>query len=324
MLTMVISVACGSSTNSAPGPLEGTQLVWEAWEQIDQSYAGRESLDLEAMVGATLQSLLELADAPAYPFLAEVGRLRGQPPSEVPPELTDVWRALVLYQDRWPDLDRAEVPKAAISGMLSGLGDPSTDYFTGEEYAEAQESLEESMKGSYLGIGASVVEQDGQVLLFPFTDEPADKAGVESGDALLEVGGQPVAGRSLQDIVDMVKGPPETEEGSKVLLLLKRDEEAEPLAIDVFRNTVELLSVDYQLLRGGIGYMRITLFRDNTASQVYSALEVFNRFKTLALILDLRANPGGSLEAAYGVAGHFLPPGTPFISQEEQGGLWRS
>ena len=117
MLTMVFSVACGSSTNLAPGPLKGTQLVWEVWEQIDQSYAGRESLDLGAMVGTTLQSLLGLADAPAYPFLAEVGRLRGQPPSEVPPELTDVWRALVLYQDRWPDLDRAEVVKAAKLGL---------------------------------------------------------------------------------------------------------------------------------------------------------------------------------------------------------------
>ena len=77
LLAMVISVACGSSTVSEdPGPHDENALVWEAWDQIDQSFAGREDLDVEAMVGSTLRSLLELADAPAYPFLAEVGRLR--------------------------------------------------------------------------------------------------------------------------------------------------------------------------------------------------------------------------------------------------------
>ena len=322
LLAMVISVACGSSTGSeeVPGPNDENALVWEAWGQIDQSYAGRQDLDLAALVGSTLHSLLELADAPAYPFLAEVGRLRGQPPSQVPPELTDVWRALVLQHDKWPEIDRAKVMEATISGMVRGLGDPSTAYFTAEVYHEARENLQDSVEGSYLGIGANVVEQDGQVLLFPFSDEPADKSGVQIGDALLEVDGQPVAGRSIQDIVDMVVGPPGTKAGSRVSLLLQRAQEPEPLAIYVIRNNVERFSMDYQLLRGGIGYIRITRFRENTGDLVYSALEQFNRFETLAMILDLRANPGGSLEAAYGVAGHFLPPGTLFISQEEQGG----
>jgi carboxyl-terminal processing protease len=83
---------------------------------------------------------------------------------------------------------------------------------------------------------------------------------------------------------------------------------------------VELRSIEYQLLPGGIGYIRIINFRENTANRIYAALEQFNRFETLALILDLRSNPGGSLGAAFGVAGHFLAPGSIFISQEEQGG----
>ena len=321
LLAIFISVACGSSTGSEkPGSDDENALLWEAWDQIDQSYAGRKDLDLETLVGSTLRSLLALADAPAYPFLAELGRMRGQPPPQVPPELTDVWRALALLQNKWPDIDQAEVLETAISGMVSGLGDPSTGYITSEVYPEAREGLEDSLRGSYLGIGANVVNRDGQVLLFPFPDEPADKAGVQSGDALLEVDGEPVAGLSLQDVVDMVAGPTGTEAGSRVSLLLNRDQEPEPLEIDVFRNNVQLLSIEYQLLPGGIGYMRIINFRENTGELVYSALEQFNRFETLALILDLRANPGGSLEAAFGVAGHFLPPGTLFISQEEQGG----
>ena len=320
LLALVFSVACGSSTGSEePGPNDGNALVWEAWDQIDQSYSGREDLDLETLEGNTLRSLLELADAPAYPFLAEVGRLRGQPPPQVPPELADVWRALVLHQKKWPEIDWAELMEATISGMVSGLEDPSTVYFTAEEFQVAREILEDRRKPSYLGIGATVVDQEGQVLLFPFPDEPADKAGVDSGDALLEVDGQPVAGLSVGDIVNMVAGPPGTEAGSKVSLLLQRDQEPEPLAIDVFRNDVEF-TIGRQLLPGGIGYMRINLFRDNTADRVYSALEEFNQIETLALIFDLRGNPGGSLEAARGVAGHFLPTGTLFISQQEQGG----
>ena len=321
LLALVFSAACGSSTGSEePGPNDGNALVWEAWDQIDQSYAGREDLDLEAMVGSTLRNLLELADAPAYPFLADVGHLRGQPPPQVPPELADVWRALVLHQNKWPEIDWAEVMKATISGMVSGLGDPSTVYFTAEGFPEARESLKDRQEPSYLGIGANVVDEDGRVLLFPFSDEPADKAGVQSGDALLEVDGRPVAGLSFQAIVEMVSGPPGTEAGSKVSLLLQRAQEPEPLAIDVFRNNVARFSINYQLLPGGIGYMRINLFRDNTADLVYSALEQFDQIETLALILDMRANPGGSLAAAFGVAGHFLPTGTLFISQQEQGG----
>ena len=321
LLALVFSVACGSS--DSPEETETRRdyaLVWEAWDQIDQSYAGRVDLDLEAVVGSTLASLLELADGAGYPFLTQVGRLRGQPPSQVPKELTDVWRALLLHQDRWPEIGQADVIEAAISGMVRGLEEPSTVYFTPQDYAQARESLEGSLEGTYLGIGASVAEEDGQVLLFPFTGGPADKAGVEDGDALVEVDGVPVAGLDLQEIVDMVAGLPGTEAGSKVSLLLERDEEPEALVIDVFRNEVELLSVDYQLLRGGIGYIRIISFRENTADRLYAALEEFNRFETLALIVDLRANPGGSLEAAHGVAGHFLPPGTLFISQQERGG----
>ena len=321
LLALVFSVACGSSAGSEdPGPHDEIAMVWEAWGQIDQAYAGREDMDLAAMVDSTLRSLLDLADAAAYPFIAEVGRLRGQPPPQVPLELTDVWRALVLHQGKWPEIDGAKVMRATISGMVRGLGDPSTEYFTAEDYTEARESLKDGVEGSYLGIGASVVDQDGQVLLFPFSGEPADKAGVQSGDALLEVDGQPVVGRSLQDVADMVTGASGTEAGSRVSLLLQRAEEPEPLTIEVFRNNVERFSIEFQLLPGGIGYLRIIRFRENTADRVYAALEEFNRFETLALILDLRANPGGSLEAAHRVAGHFLPPGSLFISQKKQGG----
>ena len=320
LLVLVLSLACGSSQPEAK-PADEIGLIWEAWDEIDGLYPDREGLDLDALVGSTLQSLLDLADAPPYPFLAQVGRLRGRPPVQVPAELTDVWRALALHRQRWPEIDGDRLVEAAISGMVDGLGDPSAGYFTADRYPEARKRLDLSLEGSYLGIGASVVSQDGRFLLSPNPEDPAAKAGVQDGDVLLAVEGEPAAGRRLQDIVEQVKGGPGTEEGSKVSLRVERAGEPEPLEFDVYRNQIELVSVRPQLLPGGIGYLRITQFRDNTGDQVFAALEQLKRFEILALILDLRSNPGGSMEAAYNSTGQFLPPGSLFITRQGQGGV---
>ena len=201
------------------------------------------------------------------------------------------------------------------------MGDPSAAFFTAEGYPEAKGILEESLEGSYLGIGARVVTEDDKFLLLPFRNDPADKAGILEGDVLLSVDGQPMAGMGLQQIVERVSGAPGTEAGTKVSLRVERDGEAEPLEIDIFRNDVEFVSVQYQLLPGGIGYMRVSEFLENTAEQVFEGLEAFKGIRVLALILDLRSNPGGSLEAAHKVTGQFLPPGDLFIAREMQGGL---
>ena len=105
-----------------------------------------------------------------------------------------------------------------------------------------------------------------------------------------------------------VKGP----EGTKVLLQLERLGEPDPLELEVFRGNIELDTVASQLVQGGIGYVRVVRFRDNTGDQVFEALERLKQFDMLALILDLRRNPGGSVEAAAEVAAQLLTPGGPF------------
>ena len=291
-------------------------MIWDVWEKIDGSYAGRGSLDPEAVASGALQHMLALAEAPAYPFLAEVGRLRGQVPPMVPEEMADVWRGLVLHQQRWPDIDRSELTSAAITGLIDGLGDQTAAFLNAETYPVAREAINESLEGSYLGIGAQVVAQDERVLLFPFQDSPAEKAGIQPGDSLLEVQGETTAGKSLEEVVEYVTGP----EGTKVALLVERADEPEPLEIEVFRGQIDLPSVARQLLPGGIGYIYVSQFRDNTGGQVYEALEELKLVDMLALILDLRSNPGGSEEAVSDVAGQFLPPGSLVLYQEDRNG----
>ena len=120
-----------------------------------------------------------------------------------------------------------------------------------------------------------------------------------------------MAEKSLQDVVDQVAGP----EGTKVKLRVERPGEPEPLELEVFRGPISLPSVSSQLVPGGIGYIYLSTIRDNTGEQVYEAWRN-ERFDILALILDLRSNPGGSEKAAADVVGQFLPPGSLFLYLE--------
>jgi len=259
---------------------------------------------------------LELLDITPYPFLTNIGRMRGQAPAHVPGEMLDLWRAVAIYQVSNPNFDPSTVAETAVGGMLAGLGDSSAVYLDATQYPQAKESLEGGIEGSYLGIGARVISQDGQIVLFPFADSPAESAGVLPGDIVSAVGGVSVLGQGVQEVVDQVAGP----KGTKVALELIREGESEPISLEVFRGDIELQSVASQLIPGGIAYVRISRFRDNTAEQVFSALEYLNRFDMLALVLDIRTNPGGSPAAAKETAGQFLPDGALFGYVEDENG----
>ena len=293
----------------------GWPLIWEAWRQIDASYAHRDTLELEPLIEGALDSLLELSESNAYPFLADVGRMRGQPPVGVPPGLGDIWRGLVLHQERWPQVSNASRTEAVITSMLATLDEPLASYFPAGRYPQASKNVEQSLAGTYHGIGAKVLRRDGNVILEPYEDSPADKAGIKEGDVLKAVDGRPVAGRSVDELIDLLAGL----KGTKAQLRVERAGEPSSMEIDVFRGTIHLPSVTRQLAPGGIGYIYIARFRDNTGEQFADALESLEGFDMLALILDLRSNRGGSLDSARQVAASLLPSGSLFLSTQEPG-----
>ena len=308
-LALLGVVACSGGGGSGSGDRAGDlALVWEAWDALQANYAAAGSLEQDALAGGAIGRIMELGGLEPYPFLTDLGRMRGQIPASVPQELTDVWRASLVYRQGSPDAEPEEVARILIQGLMDGVPGSGSGYLSAGQLPEARQRLERSLEGSYLGIGARVVAQEGRILLFPFGDSPAEKAGIEQGDALLAVDGAPVGGATPAEVGERVKGP----EGSKVRLRLERMGEAEPLELEVFRGNVELDTVASQLVQGGIGYIRVFRFRDNTGGQVFEALEQLNRFDMLALILDLRLNSGGSAEAAAEVAAQFLPSGGPF------------
>ena len=317
----LLAVACSSPGDTAPGetakPKDDLALVWEAWGRIQQNYPRADELDPDSVTAGAVGRLLRLSGAAPYPFLTDVGRMRGQTPSAVPVELGDIWRAAAMYRLDHPDFEQSILVEAVLDGILEGLGDPSSTFLNAEDYPRAKKDFDKRLEGSYLGIGTQVMPENGQIVLFPYPDTPAEKAGIEPGDILAAVDGLSVEGQTVRSVVDLVAGP----EGTKVKLRLLRAGEPDPVELDVFRGNVEIPTVINQLTPGGIGYLRIYRFQENTGDQTFAALESMNRFDLLALILDLRSNFGGSAEAASEVAGQFLPPGSLFRSVEDREGV---
>ena len=319
LVAILAIVACSESDDTQETPeisSDGLALVWEAWEQISENYVSSEPLDADAVVSGAMGRLLNEVEISPYPFLTEIGRMRGQPPAEVPSEMVDLWRAVAKYQAANLEFDSSTVAESVVIGLLEGLIDSSAVYLDATQYPLAKESLEGGLEGSYLGIGSRVVARDGQIVLFPFAGSPSESAGILPGDVLVAVAGASVLGQSVQEVVDQVAGP----KGTKVLLGVIRAGEIDPVDVEVFRGDIELQSVVSQLIPGGIGYLRISRFRDNTGEQVFTALEELNRFDMLALVVDIRTNPGGSSEAAVETAAQFLPDGTLFGYVEAKDG----
>ena len=274
-------------------------VVWESWGIIKSSYVEGDTLDSKQAAGNMIGKMLAVGEKPSYPFLTELESVKSRAPRNVPRELIDVWRAWTLFREKWPEVSPKPLTDAAIEGMLDTLADDSAVHLTAESYERTRESLE----GTYEGIGAFVSVEDGKVVLSPMEDGPADRAGVERGDATLAVDGDPVVGKSLKEVVERVRGPA----GTKVTLLIERSGEPEPLEFNVIRGDISLVSVSPQLLPGAIGYMYISDFQANTPDDVLDVLEDLSQLDTLALILDLRSNPGGSIESAHKVASNSFP-----------------
>jgi len=192
----------------------------------------------------------------------------------------------------------------AIKGMLSNL-DPHSAYLEPKAFAE----LQESTSGEFGGLGIEVGMEDGFVkVVSPIDDTPASKAGIQPGDLIVKIDGQPTKGLSMMEAVDKMRG----KAGSKIELTLVRDG-GRPFDLTLTRAVIKVRSVKSQMLEDGYGYLRISQFQVNTGEEVGKALTKLRQEngnkKLRGLVMDLRNNPGGVLQAAVEVADHFLKSG---------------
>jgi len=191
----------------------------------------------------------------------------------------------------------------AIKGMLSNL-DPHSAYLGPEDFQE----LQESTSGEFGGLGIEVGMEDNFVkVVSPIDDTPASRAGIQAGDLIVKINGQPTRGQSMTEAVDKMRG----KIGEKITLTLVRDG-GSPFDVTLARAVIQVKSVKSQLLESDYGYIRVTQFQVKTGEEVGKALARLrkdNGKKLRGIVLDLRNNPGGVLQSAVEVADHFLTKG---------------
>jgi len=194
--------------------------------------------------------------------------------------------------------------EGAISGMLANL-DPHSAYLPPKDFKE----MEEHTRGEFGGLGMEVGMEDGFVkVVSPIDDTPAQEAGVKAGDLIIKLGNEAVKGKTLQDAVKIMRGKP----GTKIVLTIVRKGESAPIEVEITRAVIKVKSLKQRMLTDQIGYARISQFQVRTGAdlkQSIAKLEEQNGGGLAGLVLDLRNNPGGVLNAAVQVSDAFLNKG---------------
>jgi len=198
--------------------------------------------------------------------------------------------------------DYASLTRAALDGMVGSL-DPHSEFLP----ADAFRQTEDELANAFTGVGIQVELREGSIVIVaPIPGTPADRAGLQRGDRLVKIDGRPLVNPTLDSTISLVRGEP----GSLVTLTVFRPAQNREIDYPVRRERIKLESVRLTSMRsGGVGYLQITQFSERTGEEFRAALEGLERQGMRALVIDLRNNPGGLLDAAIDVCSEFFDKG---------------
>ncbi|UVI40039.1 S41 family peptidase [Qipengyuania spongiae] len=247
--------------------------------------------------GAALVSALALIPATT----ASLAQVDGRAGPEFAKVLAVYERIKASYVEQ---VDDDVLLRGMIDGMLAAL-DPHSAYLDGGDL----QRLETMIDGNYSGLGLSVVLDDGAVkIVSPFRGSPADQAGIKAGDFITHLDGKLIYGGSLDDAVAQMRG----EAGTSIRLTIFRPGRDEPFDVSVTRGVIELEPVTHELLEGNIGHIMVNEFSRDVGADVFASWEALRgeaSGRLNGLVLDLRSNPGGSLDEAVALSDLFLSDG---------------
>lgn len=212
------------------------------------------------------------------------------------------------------EVPSGDVQTGIYKGMLEGLGDPYSCYYTAQEYKD----LMESSSGIYCGIGA-VVQQNVKTMLItivkPYVNGPAYNAGMLPGDVIYMVNDIDVTGMDINAVVAMMRGEP----GTQVKVTVVRDGVTEPVDLLITRAQIEVETIEHEMLDNKLGYITISEFDEVTVQQFKDAITGLKKDGMEGLIIDLRDNPGGLLDSVVKMLDYILPEGMIVYTQDKYG-----
>ncbi|MFK5673942.1 S41 family peptidase [Mammaliicoccus sciuri] len=215
-----------------------------------------------------------------------------------------------INNNYYKDVDDDKLTQGAIDGMIKSLDDPYSEYISAKDTT----SYNEEISGDFVGIGAEMEMHDGYVrITSPMKDSPAEKAGVKSLDVITKVDHESIKNKSLNEIVNKVRG----KKGTTVTLTIKR-EGKEPFDVKIKRDKIHLTSVDYTKKKD-TGVIAISKFQNKTTKELQSALKQAKKDKVKHVVLDLRNNPGGLLDEVVTSVNLFVDKKKPVIYLETKG-----
>ncbi|MCL6601833.1 MAG: S41 family peptidase [Paenibacillus sp.] len=211
----------------------------------------------------------------------------------------------------YQSVDRDKLIDGAVNGMMEALGDPYSNYM-GKETAK---QFEESIEGSFTGIGAEVSSDNGKVVVVsPIKGSPAEKAGVQPKDIIVSVNGESLDGLELNAAVAKIRGP----KGSKAILKIIRVGSADPLELVITRDDVKLETVYAKMEKDGVGVIEVTQFSLNTGDRFKEELGKLEKQGLKGLVIDVRNDPGGVLPIVIEMAEQFVPSGKAIVLVEDK------
>ncbi|MCB8945758.1 MAG: S41 family peptidase [Ardenticatenaceae bacterium] len=315
-----IGFSVGQRTADSPEPISVTEAIAEIVLPTEETADAAESDAGTAVANSAEETASTNNDAAAAPNTPAPNPTN--PPAQSQPR-TDVDEIdLDIFYEAWDFIEETydgdipaneEILHALIGGSIEALGDDFTRYIEPDVAAR----LREDMSGSVSGIGAFVREnEDGFFeIVSPIEGQPAELAGLQSGDLVIEVDGQSVVGISFDEVILMVRGP----EGTSVTLTIARPDETEMLEFTIVRTTFEVPVVNYEMREDGIAYVQLVEFSRDASGRLETALEEVLAQNPRGLIFDLRNNPGGYLDESVAIADLFLTDGVVLFERNVSG-----
>ncbi|WP_028603165.1 S41 family peptidase [Ottowia thiooxydans] len=218
----------------------------------------------------------------------------------------------MIKSDYVEPVDEKKLITDAISGMVASL-DPHSQYFDKKSYKEFREGT----TGRFVGVGIEITQEDGVIrIVSPIEGSPADRAGLKPGDLITKIDDTAVKGLSMNDAVKRMRGEP----GTKVLLTIFRKDESRTFPVTITREEIRTQSVKAKVIEPGYAWLRLSQFQERTVEDFVTKIEdIYKREPNLkGLVLDLRNDPGGLLDAAVAVSAAFLPANVTVVSTNGQ------